>query len=130
MIWSVSWLTNLNKLFKFIVPTEYEIASKKLRLDMGILQFVQQRKRLAILGLQQQRRMASLDLLQRRGRELLSLLCSPSLELMVSWQRRCITTFQGNLWLSHIFVPTFSLTNEKMISCVDWEITTLRKFKF
>ncbi|XP_022639967.1 uncharacterized protein LOC106769791 isoform X6 [Vigna radiata var. radiata] len=74
---------------------EYEIASKKLRLDMGILQFVQQRKRLAILGLQQQRRMASLDLLQRRGRELLSLLCSPSLELMVSWQRRCITTFQG-----------------------------------
>ncbi|XP_068503057.1 TMV resistance protein N-like isoform X4 [Phaseolus vulgaris] len=74
---------------------EYGTASQKLRLDMGALQFVQQRKRLAILGLLQERRTASLDLLQRRGREFLSLLSPPSLELMVSWQRRCITTVQG-----------------------------------
>ncbi|KAK7364195.1 hypothetical protein VNO80_12679 [Phaseolus coccineus] len=84
---------------------EYGIASQKLRLDMGTLQFVQQRKRLAILGLLQERRMASLDLLQRRGRELLSLLSPPSLELMVSWQRRCITTVSG-LQEQHLPCPT------------------------
>ncbi|TKY60166.1 TMV resistance protein N [Spatholobus suberectus] len=83
-----------------------EIASRNLRLDMGVLQFVQQRKRLAILGLLQQRRMASLGLLQRRDKDQLSLLSPPSLELMnenvswdsklmVSWQRSSITSVQG-----------------------------------
>ncbi|KAL2343158.1 hypothetical protein Fmac_004443 [Flemingia macrophylla] len=63
-----------------------EIASGNIRLDMGVLQFVQQRKRLSIMGLLKQRRMASLALLQRRGRECLSLLSTPSLKqrLMVS----------------------------------------------
>lgn len=83
---------------------------------MGVLQFVQQRKRLAILGLSQQRRMASLDLQQRRGREMVSLLSSPSLELMVSWQRRCITSVQGKFVYGISFVCAFPITNHKMLS--------------
>ncbi|KAG4952652.1 hypothetical protein JHK85_046519 [Glycine max] len=92
---NMNWDSNSTGITSTSSVQGYEIALQNLRLDMGVLQFVQQRKRLAILGLSQQRRMASLDLQQRRGREMVSLLSSPSLELMVSWQRRCITSVQG-----------------------------------
>ncbi|RDX58063.1 TMV resistance protein N, partial [Mucuna pruriens] len=91
---NMNWDSNSTGISSTASVHGYEIASQNLRLDMGVLQFVQQRKRLAILGLLQQRRMASLGLLQRRGRELLSLHSSPSLNLMVAWQRRCITSVQ------------------------------------
>ncbi|CAJ1952343.1 unnamed protein product [Sphenostylis stenocarpa] len=102
---NMNWDSNSTATGSIASVQDYETASQKLRLDTGILQFVQQRKRLAILGLWQQRPTASLDLLQRRGRDLLSLLCPPSSELMVSWQRRCITTDRGDRFMRQNRLP-------------------------
>ncbi|XP_057446600.1 TMV resistance protein N-like isoform X2 [Lotus japonicus] len=87
---NVNWDSNSTSMSSTTAVQGHEIRSHKrkkgeLRLNTGVLQFVQQRKRMASMGLVLRQGRASPGLLKRRGKERLSLLPPPTFNDNMDW---------------------------------------------